>query len=333
MGVSRAELFEAVGMSFTDTDSKVAEQTINEAYDQAAFKAWSAQEDIFDPVDKVHAWFTSFHASSSPMLNERPCGRYALYRMMAIPSSQPPSQELVTTGDAGKDLERQIMWRLHAAGLLLSPPPNEPQLLFTDSEVWLSGSCDCVMLPRYWQKPLPVEIKGKDHQVLAELISGQREPEPEHVSQLATYVAMAHLAQPELWPELEPIDEGYLVYVSRQRPRVRKSFRVALDLEAYEQARETLAEWKEHFLAGTMPGRDPSWYWTDKPCKWCDLKRICKEDLKRGTTLMGESVAIDLARELRPGYDLVNIREAVLTRWQVPDPDDRSETWQQSKTT
>lgn len=311
MALTREQLFRAIGL----VARTPIEAVIDDAYSEVERRRWEQHTNMLDPVDKEHPWFTGFHASTSPMLNSKACGRYALYEMMAIPSPEPTSLELVTTGDAGKDAERQIVQRLHEVGLLLSPPPHEPQLLFEDSDVWLSGSCDAVILPPSSRRPVPVEFKGKDHNVVVELIEGSRQPEPTHVSQLATYIAMAAVLQDQLWPELEPIDGGYLVYFSRQRPRLRKGFFVALDLPAYAAAREVLVLWRQHFEEGTLPDRDPSWYWTAQPCKWCRVKKLCKADLKAGITQMEDSTAIALAKAVMPKYDLGEVRRVVLTRW------------------
>jgi hypothetical protein len=144
---------------------------------------------------------------------------------------------------------------------------------------------------------------------------GQQSYDPAHRIQAMTYTGLAAENQEFLWPDLAPIKDGELLYVSRNRPSVTHTYRFDYDKEFMQRGREKLIEWRDSFLNEILPERPKSWRWTEQPCKWCPLKRRCKADYKAGITKLADSNAIISAKEIRPEYDYEKTRKAVLDRW------------------
>ena len=132
---------------------------------------------------------------------------------------------------------------------------------------------------------------------------------------------------------LEPVQHGFLYYVSRDNPAETREFYYEYDPEFMRKGREQLAIWRKYFESGLLPqthlkGKHPfGWNWTteDSPCKWCPFgptgSYVCREDhqeaVKRGELLpMAESLAVEEAREAREDYNLDLVRAAVAARWQ-----------------
>lgn len=275
-------------------------------------------------------WHTSFHASSFPAgrdggVNEKPyCGRQAIYDLMNVPSPdiiEPMGRSIM---DAGKDAELQIMRRLHRAGLLISADPDaDVQTGFVLPQFWLTGNTDGIMLPPDWNKGHVLETKGKDHDVIAQMRMGVVPPDPYHIAQLKVYIWMAHRCSKKLWPHLEPVTSGSLIYFSRARPRHTAEFLIDLDFDFIREGLLNLIAWKRAFLAGELPARPKGWRWTEDPCDWCAYKKhLCRPDERDGVTRIEDSALIAYAKSIRPDYDHKAVIETVKARWEGEQKED-----------
>lgn len=266
-------------------------------------------------------WHTSLHASAFPGDDHFACGRKALYGLMNIPQAEPFPAHVRAMGDAGKDIELQIIRRLAKAGILLSADQtdgDDVQTGFVDQAFWLTGNMDAVILPPKWKSPHVVEIKSKSHKVLEEMRSGRRGPDPEHRRQILTYIGLAHeLDLHKRWYQkrLGPVKDGTLYYVSRDSPRTVHEFYFEYDAEFMAKGRERLTEWIALFKEAKLPERPKAWRWTEPPCRYCSVKKLCKADNKEKITDLNDSVAIAFAKQIRPWYDPMITRQAVLDRW------------------
>jgi hypothetical protein len=130
---------------------------------------------------------------------------------------------------------------------------------------------------------------------------------------------------------LEPVEYGSLYYVSRDDPCDTWEFSFDYDPDFMEEGRKKLRHWREWFLQNKLPqtqfedkrfSHPFGWMWTkdEYPCKWCSYGDICREDHKAAVKQQApinleDSVAVELAQEVRPDYDLDLVRQAVLRRW------------------
>lgn len=254
---------------------------------------------------KQNGWYkTAFHASSFPADDPKACGRRAIYELMNVPGEdfQPRGVAIM---NAGADVERQIVSRLAGAGRLLHPVDR--QVKITLPEVWLTGKLDVVM--EVGGAPLPVEIKTKNVEKIREMKQGARMYEPAHRRQLVAYMgALAGGLANDLWPELRKTAGGVLYYAARDAPRTTNEYYFGLEADAFTLGLERLREWRGLWIAGQLPVRDKSWRWTEEPCKWCPVKKICKADDKLGTTVVDSSVGAKLV-------DLADVRKKIKNRW------------------
>lgn len=306
---SRAELYSKLGYT------KPTVTPILEAiYEIEEEQIW--REDLWSSPHGEH-WHTSFHASSFPGDNEKACARRAIYSLMNIPPRYPTDQAGRAVMEAGKDIEENIVWRFHRAGILLSDPPSaEHQMGFSDEEHWLTGSPDAVILLPKQQRPHPVEIKTKDHEVVEKMKMGQRSFDESHRHQILPYIGFVHENHELLWPDLNPATQGSILYVSRDRPHFMHEFKFNYSEKYMEAGRDKLKLWKEAYLRELLPPRSKDWKWTEPPCQWCPVKKFCKEDVKAGIENLSESNTIKHAEEVRGSYDYEETRKAVLDRWE-----------------
>lgn len=313
---TRQELMQHFGLV------SVASPALSKAHDIVTQQDWRGGAD-----QQGHGtyWHTSFHASSFPADFERACGRQALYTMMDIPDKEPISEALRGMMEVGNAIEDWVVSTYHRAGMLLSAPPGaKQQTTFKSPEHWLAGHVDAIIRPPGWNRPHVLEVKSKDHEVITNMRRGERKWDEKHRRQCLTYVGLGHIASMFLWPELEPISSGSILYISRQRPDYRHEFFFSLNEEAMELGFAKLAEWKQLFIEGRLPERVKEWQWTVDPCKDCVFKNMkmpdgtkvgCKEDIKRGITDMSQSTTIDFAKTVNPNYSYEQARERVLRRW------------------
>jgi hypothetical protein len=313
-------------------------------------------------------WHVSFHGSQFPGDNPRACARRAVYTMMDLPRGgfNRKSRQFM---DAGKDMEVQLVRRWYGAGMLLSSPPDSPtQTEFEDPEYWLTSTVDAIVVRPRSTRPLVAEVKNTSAETMEAMKRLLRGPSEEHVRQIKCEIGLAHemgawhvlrcinsgrlsialnhngRGPVNVCPEhggnkcleeqtLEPVEHGFLYYVSRDNPADTREFYYEYDPEFMRKGREQLALWRKYFEAGLLPqtdlkGKHPfGWNWTtqDSPCKWCPFgptgSYVCREDhqeaVKRGELLpLDDSLAVEEAREVRPEYNLDLVRAAVLARWQ-----------------
>lgn len=298
-------------------------------------------------------WHTSFHASRFPGDDPKACGRKAVYELLNLPAAGPFDPKVAAMGEVGKAIEMLLVRRWHDEGRLLSAGPNETvQTGFIDPKVWLTGNTDAVLLRPFHHRPHVVDVKSKDHDVVLDMLYGRRSFDPDHRHQILTYIAGFHEQHPwstvmickDTWTladhgpldgqpksvcrvhksdsclqeiELEPAIDGSLYYVSRSRPRVTAEFYFEYDPAFMIKGRTKLAEWKQHFVDGTLPERPKDWKWSEPPCQYCPLKKeVCKKDYQAGITDLSESHALAYAQTLRPSWDYAKTREAVQSRWE-----------------
>lgn len=119
---------------------------------------------------------------------------------------------------------------------------------------------------------------------------------------------------------LDPPDDGTLIYSSREEPLTTVSYYFSLDEEHMTVGRERLAEFRDAFLAGTIPQHPREGdraMWSIGQCKYCALKKPCKADYQTKITKLADSNHIEAATKIRPNYSYETMRAAVLRRWGV----------------
>ncbi len=294
-----------------------------DAYEELEEKIW---RNNLNSSPHGRPWFTSFHASAFPD-RDKPCGRLALYTMLDIPRPEPSPPLLVATGDIGKAVEYQIVYRWGLKGITIggSVPlwdgAHMSQVKFEDDDTWLTGSSDAILDLREWSIPyvVPVDVKSKNHDVVQEMQLGRKSYENKHYLQLQAYLYLCNIFHTDMgWGEmgLQPAEGGYIYYASRQNPRTAHAFFCPIDWELIERGRNLLREWREDFISDNLPERPREWRWTEEPCKWCPMKKYaCKPDNKEKITRLTDSNAVTFAKELRPKYDYNEIKEEVIKRW------------------
>jgi hypothetical protein len=306
---TRRELYNKLGLR-----PHIGDTVLNAAYINEEAQTWKQN---LGNSPHGEPWHTSFHASSFPGDDPKACGRKAIYGLMDIPPEEPVNRAGRAVMEAGKAIEEQLVWRFYRSGVLLSNSPGcEVQTGFTDKEHWLTGSPDAIIkTPSNTPRPLPIEIKTKDGEVVIEMRDKKKSYDEVHRRQAMTYIGLAAENQEYLWPDLAPIKDGELLYVSRNRPDITHTYRFEYDEEFMRRGREKLASWRDSYLDELLPKRPKSWRWTEPPCKWCPFKRRCKADYQEDITDLTKSNAIISAKEIRPEYDYEKTRKAVLERW------------------
>jgi len=234
---------------------------------------------------------------------------------------------------------------------------SEHQIGFESADHWLTGSPDLVTLPPFWNRPLVVEVKGEKIERVNEMRSLQRSWWPKHGRQCCGYVDVGHHVSPKLWPaavvcrhtwrlalpgnepvleamvcpdhgihadagclleiDLEPIQNGVVLYCARDNPLIRASWWFEYDAQRHQRALSVLRRVQEHYAADLIPPQPfHGKQWSIDPCKWCSHKReTCKPDHVAGTTRLSESAGVEWSREVYGHYDPLKIRERVLERW------------------
>jgi hypothetical protein len=179
--------------------------------------------------------------------------------------------------------------RWHAAGMLLSSPPDaEHQTQFEDPSVWLTTTVDAIVARPRSLRPVVAEVKNIDADAIEAMLRMIRGPHEEYVRQVKCEIGLAHehgpwnvvrcinsgrLAIqigkrngdiPWMCPEhggdkcleeatLRPVDHGYLYYVSRNDPDVTREFYFEHDPEFMRKGHEKLALWRRAFEEGVLP--------------------------------------------------------------------------------
>lgn len=235
------------------------------------------------------------------------------------------------------------------------------QTNFLDEEHWLSGSCDAIVLPPNWTRSHFVEIKTTGHDRVVSMREGGPGPNAheKYIRQLKTYIGLGYELPytPEVdvckesWAilrtaiisgkrvfacpihqgtghtcemlhlKLEPPTTGEVIYSSREEPLTTASFFVEYDKDFMDAGRAKLAEWRDAFIAGILPGQvreemGEKPQWSIDPCQYCKLKPVaCKQDWKDKVERLEDSHLIEHAKSLKPEYDYEATRAEVLERW------------------
>lgn len=250
---------------------------------------------------------------------------------------------------------------------------RQDQMQFEDPEHWLTSTVDSIYLHPRANRPGVCEIKSKFADDIADMLRLCRGPDPKHVFQLKCQIAFAHEHGPwnvrrcynsgrlpvqivnpfkpgievvEICPEhrtdqclreelLEPVEYGYIYYVSRDDPYDTWEFFYEYDPDFMAAGRKQLTKWRQAFIDGVLPADNFEdkrfshpfgWTWTksqrdpDSPCEYCDYGDICrldhKKEIAQGHVIqLTESAAIEAAEEVRDDYDFDLVRRAVLARW------------------
>jgi hypothetical protein len=269
---------------------------------------------------------TSFTASK--VGGEPRCARQALYRLMNIPSPEPIEPRGVAIMRQGIAAEDQIVFRWGRAGLTIagSVPLNEGgrirQLAIRSPEHWLAGFTDSVLDLRRigWDYVTPVDVKSKSEKKIREMQDGNPPDDGEYRTQVMIYTwGCIQIHEQMGWADmgLKPAIGGSILYVSRDNPRNSYEVWVPYEESYVQELLDDLLEWKAQFLAGRLPPRPKEWRWTEQPCKWCDFKKMCKQDIRDDVNVLYDSCTVKFAREVDPGYDPEKNRRMVVKRWEA----------------
>lgn len=282
------------------------------------------EEEIWRSVPKKYA--TSFWPSSFPM-GEKVCGRSLLYNLTNVPPAAPFAANARAITEMGKAAENQIVYRWGKAGKTIggSVPIRDgddiQQLQLQDPDTWLSGNLDAVldMRPSY-PYVLPVDVKSKSDEAIKKMKVAAQNYEAKHYAQVQAYIYLCNLYHEEMgWADmgLEPAIGASLFYVSRENPRNTCEFYFPADWQLINQALDRLREWKGFFISDILPPRDPSWKWSEEPCKWCSFKKFgCKPDAKEKVESLSASNIVTWATEVsNEPYSLDKMKDRVLKRW------------------
>jgi hypothetical protein len=343
--MTRLALWQALG-----AEPQVFEPMIVDAYEFNADRDW-----------RENRGATSFYVSNFPG-DDEVCDRAAMYSLMGIPSEKPFDTEGQRWVDAGKALELEFIRRLSARGMLLSGDESigEKQVKFMDPDVWSSGNVDAIVLPPFWRKSHVVEIKNPGaEKVVAMRQDRAQTPFSHHKyeKQVKTYIGYAHeqeyapvvtvctsswaLCKPIMGApycpvhrsfcetetfQLEPPDDGTLIYASRDPERGRKldvvSYYFSYDAQFMAAGTAQLARQRKFFEDGVLP---PHVYggkgWSKGLCRFCSFKKeACRPDEVAKTQVIADSKAFDFADQVFEDYDYATQRARVFGRWHLEDP-------------
>lgn len=342
--VGRMELFARLGRI------TVAEAMVNEAASYAAERAWrqrlSGEFDRNLPDNR--GWHTSMHVSSFPGDDPRACPRRLAYGMMGFAETEVLPQRVPAAGIVGTAIEDWLVSMLDLDGRVLSIGSEaEHQIDLEDADHWLTGSPDLVVLPKFWNRPLVLEIKGEKLERVLEMRALKRSYWPKHGRQLRGYVGLGHDISPVLWPktlvcrhtwriacddlcldhgaesdclieiDLEPIRDGVVVYCARDNPEIRASFYFEHDEAWFQKGLAVLRRAQEAYAVGKIPAHPfGGKQWSAQPCAWCSMKKnTCKPDQQAGVTKLTESHGVEWSRGVYGDYDPETVRQQVLDRW------------------
>lgn len=318
MSLSRDALWEGLGfIAPPRVETGVVKRTV-QAYDEQSDERW---REGLKEAPHGKRWHTSFHASRFPADDPMSCDRQAMYEMMGVPPGRPSPARLVAIAEVGKAIEEHIVERWLSAGMLLSAPPQAPrQTGAEDPEHWFTCSFDAILdLRPGWPHVHPVDVKGKDEEVVRQIMAGFRGADPGHERQALTQAHFAREIHEQMgWDRmgLKPAIGASLFYVSRQRPmQTHAEVFVPLDEDRIRQGLAVLAQRRELFRGGHLPRRDPTWSWTSEPCRWCPFKTVCKRDVKHDVNELESSHAAKHARKVQSLWDFGAVQAAVLDRW------------------
>lgn len=281
----RMELWAALGRV------TVAEVMINEAMEYVAELAWRSRIS-----DSPHGdtWHTSNHVSAFPGDDSRACPRQLAYELMGFAHTEPMPQRVPAAGVVGVAIEDWLVRTLDLDGRVLSANADaDHQIGFEDADHWLTGSPDLVVLPKFWNRPLVLEVKGEKLERVNEMRSLVRSAWPKHSRQLRGYLGLGNKISPQLWPsvvvckhswrlaeqgnepvidamicaehginsdsgclieiELEPIRDGAIVYCARDNPEIRASWYFEHDESWFQKGLAVLHQVQQHYAQDLIP--------------------------------------------------------------------------------
>lgn len=332
----------------------VVEPLLNNAYAAEENEIWRSGSE-----DSPHgdAWHTSFHSSEFPGDDPYACGRKAVYTLAGPPPPEPITPHLRAWFDIGKNLELDWVRRFKYYGVLLSNDQtdgDELQTGFADQEHWLTGASDAIILPPFWKKGHCVEIKTTKHEKVLAMLQGEEPPKShaKYLRQTGAYIGLSYESKfsplvlvcrhsgirviPEIGRcrgehdgicdpyllQVQPPEDGTLIYSSREEPMTTVSFYVHYDAEFMSAGRAKLAQWRDDFLANRIPEHpreNEKAKWSVSPCDFCDFKKsICKPDYQKKIKALDESHIKTFAPTIRPDYDFDAMVAAVRARW-IPE--------------
>src|SRR3954468_18808891 len=353
-GSSRAEFFSRIGAL------REVDPLVNAAYKLLNEKEFAQADQGADAKEKGHV---SFHGSEFPGNDPYACGRHAMYRMLDIPRN-PFSRRSRQMMDQGKDFEKRLVWAWHDAGFLVRAAPDQLQTQFEDPAHWPTSSVDSILVKPHSNSPFIGEVKQVGKEVLESLRNLAMEPHPKYVRQVKCQIGMAHEFGPitvkrchntgavaigtaaigggKICPlhrharcleevVLDPVNRGYLYYISRDDPFDTFEFMYEYDPVFMQAGRDSLSQWQVSLLADQLPQTNYEdkryshpfgWRWTLDvyPCKWCNYGDICRDDHdlakeRKGPISLRESAAVEVAERFRPEWSYEAAKSAVLQRW------------------
>jgi hypothetical protein len=184
--VGRMELFARLGRI------TVAETMIDNAAAYVSELEWRHQLDTRDT--------TSIYVSRFPG-GARSCERQLVYDLMNFAHTEAMPPMVGATAIVGKAVEEYEVNLLGIDGRLLSPDADaEDQIRVEDNDYWISGRMDIVTLPPFWNRPLLIEKKTKDGDVVDEMRALRRSYDPSHAYQTRVYIAILRQISQQLWP-------------------------------------------------------------------------------------------------------------------------------------
>lgn len=321
MAITRGKLFQTLGI-VEKSDVPYIDKLTHKAYEEFEKQVWRENS---DRAPHGELWHTSFHGSRFPGA-EKSCARKSIYGLMEIPEPEPFPPMLRATGEIGKAVENQILFRWGQAGLLIAgeAPKKDGesgvQQQFIDDESWLTGSIDAILGIPDWRYVLPVDVKSKSKEVIDKMKSGAQGYYDEHYAQVQAYIYLCT----KFYRIMDWAANGWLppkgaiiYYASRENPRHAHEFYVEADWDFINAGVERLLAWKEDWLNNNLPERPKDWKWTDQPCKWCPLKKhVCKPDFVAGITKISESIGLEYAAKIRP-YNFEEIQKEIADRWKA----------------
>lgn len=325
MGISRREMYSTLGV--------VSDGPNLEAVTEQAYKYVEQHERkvIAKAPEGRNSWHTSFHGSMFPGgVDDRRCGRQALYTLMDVPDDREMPRLAKTCGAVGTAIERHLLWTWMHLDIVLNDDggyfkPSKhwldwmPQVGIEDPDTWLTGSIDAILdiRPR-WKYALPVDVKSEFIDNVEQMKVGAKSYKEDHYKQLQAYMYLVNLA----WDDLKygemglerPIG-GIIYYIARDRPTVTWQAWIPYDEAFVEAGLERLRAWKDDFINDRLPERPKEWQWSKPPCQWCPFKKSCREDVRNDVERLSESHALQFAAKVRDGYDPAKVRQEVLDRW------------------
>lgn len=359
-GRSRGEFFSRVGaLKEVDPLVEAAYRILNE-------KEFAQSDQGAAAEDK---WHVSFHGSEFPGDDPYACGRHALYRLLDTPRT-PFQRRGRQFMDQGKDLEDRLVWAWYYAGHLVSKPPKMPdgsrkQTMFEDPNHWLTSTVDSILVKPRSTSPFVGEVKNVGKEALEKLRNLAMAPHPKYVRQVKCQIGMAHEYGPitvmrchntgavaidvingvnmaKICPLhahdkclaeeiLEPVNRGYLYYVSRDDADDTFEFMYEYDPNFMRSGRRKLAEWRAAFESDQLPQTEWAdkryshpfgWRWSldQYPCKWCSYGDICRDDHdiakeRQAPIALHESAAVEVSERFRPEWSYESVKNAVYDRW------------------